>query len=71
MHAPRFMPRRGKKRLPGRIKQPLEAASQPNRGWNCDFMSDSLWSGRSFKTFNVSDEFNLDGLRIEIDTKVT
>lgn len=64
------LPRRGKKRLPARIKQPLEAAGQPNRGWSCDFMSDALWSGRRFRTFNVIDEFNREGLRIEIDTSL-
>jgi putative transposase len=48
--------RRGKKRMPDRIKQPLQAASQPNQGWSCDFMSDALWSGRRFRTFNVIDE---------------
>ena len=52
------LPRRGKKRLPDRIKQPLLAADQPNQGWSCDFMADALWSGRRFRTFNVIDEFN-------------
>ena len=33
------LPRRGKKRLPARIKQPLAAAGQPNQGWSCDFMA--------------------------------
>lgn len=28
----------GKKRLPERIRQPLEAAGQPNQGWSCDFL---------------------------------
>ena len=64
------LPRRGKKRLPARIKQPLEAAGQPNQGWSCDFMSDALWSGRRFRTFNVIDEFNREGLRIEVDTSL-
>ncbi len=31
-------------------------------------MSDALWSGRKFRTFNVIDEFNREALRIEIDT---
>ena len=62
--------RRGKKRLPARIKQPLQAAGQPNQGWSCDFMSDALWSGRRFRTFNVIDEFNREGLRIEVDTSL-
>ena len=64
------LPRRGKKRLPARIKQPLQAAGQPNRGWSCDFMSDALWSGRRFRTFNVIDEFNREGLCIEVDTSL-
>lgn len=63
-------PGRGKKRLPNRIKQPLLAADQPNRGWSCDFMADALWSGRRFRTFNVIDEFNREALRIEIDTSL-
>lgn len=64
------LPRRGKKRLPARIKQPLQAAGQPNQGWSCDFMSDALWSGRRFRTFNVIDEFNREALRIEVDTSL-
>lgn len=36
-----LLPRRGKKRLPDRIKQPLLAAEQPNQGWSCDFMADA------------------------------
>ena len=64
------LPRRGKKRLPARVKQPLQAAAQPNQGWSCDFMSDVLWSGRRFRTFNVIDEFNREGLRIEVDTSL-
>lgn len=64
------LPRRGKKRLPARIKQPLVAASGPNQGWSCDFMSDALWCGRRFRTFNVIDEYNREALRIEIDTSL-
>lgn len=33
-------------------------------------MSDALWSGRRFRTFNVIDEFNREGLRIEVDTSL-
>lgn len=64
------MPRLGKKRLPTRIKQPLEAAGQPNQGWSCDFRADALWSDRRFRTFNVIDQFNREGLRIEVDTRL-
>jgi len=64
------LPRRGKRRLPARIKRPLVAAQQPNQGWSCDFMADALWSGRQFRTFNVIDESNREGLRIEVDTSL-
>lgn len=64
------LPRRGKKRLPERIKQPLVAGAIPNDTWSCDFMADALWSGRRFRTFNVLDEFNREALRIEVDTSL-
>lgn len=64
------LPLRGKKRPLARIRRPLKAGQQPNQGWSCDFMSDALWSGRSFCTFNVIDEFNREALRIEVDTSL-
>ena len=50
--------RRAKKRLPGRIKQPLTVATVPNETWSIDFMSDSLVDGRKFRLLNVIDDFN-------------
>lgn len=64
------LPRRGKKRLPARIREPLEIPMQANDTWSADFMADALWSGRRFRTFNVIDDFNRESLRIEIDTSL-
>ncbi len=64
------LPRRGKRRLPDRIREPLEVPLQANHTWSADFMADALWSGRRFRTFNVNDDFNRESLRIEIDTSL-
>lgn len=62
--------RRGKRRLPARIKEPLQVPAVPNSVWSIDFMADALWNGRRFRTFNVLDDFNREALRIEIDTSL-
>lgn len=59
--------RRGKKRIPSRHPQPLAAGERVNACWSADFMSDALWDGRRFRTFNVVDDYNREALAIEID----
>ena len=59
--------RKGKRRLPTRDPQPLQVSQQVNNCWSADFMSDSLWCGRRFRTFNVVDDFNREALAIEVD----
>ena len=59
--------RRGKKRLPSRNPEPLAVPAQSNYCWSMDFMSDSLFGGRRFRTFNLVDDFNREVLAIEID----
>ena len=59
-----------KKRLPARNPIPLAQPAAPNQSWSVDFMSDALDSGRSFRTFNVIDDFNREALWIEVDTSL-
>ncbi len=61
------LPRRTKKRLPRIIKEPLSAPQEPNTMWALDFMYDTLYYGRSFRTLNVIDESNREVLAIEVD----
>ena len=41
-----------------------------NISWSLDFMSDSLESGRAFRTLNVIDDFHREALWIEVDTSL-
>ncbi len=59
--------RKGKKRLPQRNPEPLSVPASINQCWSIDFMSDTLWCGRVFRTFNVVDDYNREALAIEID----
>jgi putative transposase len=56
-----------KKRL---IRGKPEALTVPqaiNECWSMDFMHDQLQNGRSYRLFNVIDDFNREGLTIEAD----
>lgn len=46
---------------------PLAVPDAPNDSWSMDFMADQLEDGRSLRTFNVLDDFNREGLGIEVD----
>jgi putative transposase len=35
-----------------------------------DFMSDNLFSGKSFRTFNVIDDYHREALAIEVDSSL-
>lgn len=57
--------RKARRRTWDREKRPLEAPDGLNKVWSIDFMHDSTYDGRSFRTLNVIDEGNREGLRIE------
>ena len=63
--------RKGKRRLPTRNPAPLAVTQTMNECWSADFMSDALWDGRRFRTFNVVDDFNREALAIVVDFSLT
>jgi len=63
-------PRRTKRRLPARPSLPVFVPEGPNEVWSADFMSDALYHGTRFRTFNIIDDFNREALAIEIDTSL-
>jgi putative transposase len=62
------LPRRTKRRVPTRLRQPLIAPTTLNGIWALDFMHDALYGGRPFRTLNVLDEGNREALAIEVGT---
>ena len=53
-----------KQRVPVRDPLPLFVPDAPNRVWSADFMSDVLYNGVRFRTFNVLDDCNREALAI-------
>jgi putative transposase len=64
------LPRRTRRKLPERVREPLLVPQRPNQVWSADFMSDTLYHGACFRTFNVIDDHNREALAIEIDTSL-
>ena len=64
------MPRRTKRRVPKRLRQPLEVEMVPNAVWSVDFMADALYGGTRFRIFNVLDEGVREALDIVPDTSI-
>jgi putative transposase len=45
---------------------PFSVPDQPNQVWSMDFMADQLWNEKSFRTVNMIDDFNSEGLAIDV-----
>ena len=56
-----------KRRIVRERPEPLAVPEAVNQVWSIDFMHDQLAGGRSFRLFNVLDDFNREGLGIEAD----
>jgi putative transposase len=60
----RIKPRR---RLKRDKPDPLDVPRQPNQVWSIDFMHDTLENGQKIRTFNVLDDYNREGLGVDVD----
>jgi len=58
--------RRTKRRIPRRPRVPLNAPPTLNQTWALDFMRDTLYDGRVFRTLNVLDQGNREALAIDV-----
>ena len=56
-----------KQRIKRKKPNSLGTALKPNEVWSMDFMHDELENGRKFRLLNIIDDFNREGLQIEVD----
>lgn len=56
-----------KKRSDREKSDKLSQPKEINKMWSMDFIHDQLQDGRSIRLFNVIDDFNREGLTIEVD----
>jgi putative transposase len=64
------LPRRTKRRVPHRLRQPLAAPPTLNQTWALDFMTDVLYDRRRFRAMTLIDEGNREALAIEVGTSI-
>lgn len=64
------LPRRTKRRVPRRVRQPLVAPPVLNQTWALDFMADALYDRRRFRALTIMDEGNREGLAIDIGRSI-
>lgn len=64
------MRRKHKRRVPARVKQPLEQQQAPNISYSMDFMSDALASGRKLRVLNIMDDCTRESLATYADFSI-
>lgn len=64
------LPRRTKRRVPKRERQSLAVDPRINAVWALDFMRDTLYPGKVFRTLNVIDEANRGALGIDVAVSI-
>lgn len=52
------------------VRSPLPSATRPNERWAMDFIHDSLWCGRKFRTLSVVDTYTRECMTVEADTSL-
>lgn len=66
------LPKRRKKKRIGTVRRiPLETPTRPNEVWSMDFMSDSLYNGRRFRTLNIIDNYSRELIALEAGSSIT
>ena len=63
--------RKKKKRLPSGIKEEFVVSSVFNDIWSIDFTTDTLTNKRTFRMFNVMDDYNRVALSAEVNYSLT
>jgi putative transposase len=62
--------RRRKRKRVSEQRQPLPLPERANARWSMDFVSDSLASGRRFRSLNIVDDFTRECPATEVDTSL-
>ncbi len=62
---------RPRKRIVRERPMQLTVPDSINQTWSTDFVHDSLEDGRAYRLFNVIDDYNREGLGIEVDFSLT
>jgi len=52
------------------VRNPLPPATKQNERWAMDFVHDSLWGGRKFRTLTLVDTYSRECLNVEVDTSL-